>query len=97
MSVWPDTVLFADGSEWSDNGMLQCAYRGDNTQSVPIGIDERSAIPVVGHTRLAAGQPGQTPGNPTSAEQKMALIRRAKPRCVPFAPIRLEPVSSWMA
>lgn len=87
VTVWPDTVFFADGSEWSDNGMLQCAYRGDNTESAPIGIDQRSAIAVVGHIPLAAGQPGQTPGNPansetvtagTSAEQKVALIQVGK-------------------
>jgi hypothetical protein len=87
VTVWPDTVFFADGSEWSDNGMLQCAYRGDNTESVPIGIDQRSAIPVAGRTPLAAGQLGQAPANPasadtvtagTSAEQKMALIREGK-------------------
>jgi hypothetical protein len=78
VTVWPDTVFFADGSEWSDNGMLRCAYRGDNTESVPIGIDQRSAIPVVGQTPLAAGQPGKTPGNPASAEQKVALIRAGK-------------------
>ena len=78
VTVWPDTVFFADGSEWSDNGMLQCAYRGDNTESVPTGIDQRSAIPVVGQIPLAAGQPGQTPGNPASAEQKVALIRAGK-------------------
>ena len=78
VTVWPDTVFFADGSEWSDNGMQQCAYRGDNTENVPIGIDQRSAIPVAGHTPLAAGQSGQTPGNPASAEQKVALIRAGK-------------------
>ena len=87
--VWPDTVFFADGSEWSDNGMLQCAYRGDNTESVPIGIDQRSAIPVARHTLLAAGQLGEAPGNPSSAdivlggtsasaEQKKALSREGK-------------------
>ena len=89
VTVWPDTVFFADGSEWSDNGMLQCAYRGDNTESVPIGIDQRSAIPVAGHTLLAAGQLGEAPGNPSSAdivaggasasaEQKKALSREGK-------------------
>jgi hypothetical protein len=78
VTVWPDTVFFADGSEWSDNRMLQCAYRGDNTGSAPIGIDQRSVLPVAGHIPLAAGEPGQTPGNPASAEQEIALIREGK-------------------
>ncbi len=78
VTVWPDTVFFADGSEWSDNGMLQCAYRGDKTESAPIDIDQRSTNPVAGHTPLAAGLSGQTPGNSASAEQKMALIREGK-------------------
>jgi len=78
VTVWPDPVFFADGSEWSDNGMLQCAYRGDKTESAPIDIDQRSTNPVAGHTPLAAGLSGQTPGNSASAEQKMALIREGK-------------------
>ena len=77
-------VTYSDGSGWSDNGENQCTLSSDETAHVPLGVDERSSIPVVGGPQSAAEQNGQSftatvranaSATGLSAEQKVTLIR----------------------
>ena len=84
VTVGIQKVTYSDGTEWSDNGKNQCTLSSDETAHVPLGVDERSSIPVAGGPQPAAEQNGHsfhatvranaaTTG--LSAEQKLTLIR----------------------
>jgi hypothetical protein len=88
VTVWPQMVLFADGTNWADDGSHQCGIRSGGTATIhsdDSSVDATSSAPRPQTTALDAltSQPavGVATGNEAthlSADQKIALIEEGK-------------------
>jgi hypothetical protein len=89
VTVWPQMVLFADGSNWVDDGTEQCAFRSDGSNDdVPLGVDSQASIyspagrqatpPNAISSQPAVGGGSSNREVRLTANQKIALINGGK-------------------
>lgn len=88
VTVWPQMVLFADGTNWSDNGTGQCAFHSDGSDAVSLGISAKDAIPPTAANQSSPSDAVYSPANTAApvgnkaarltAQQKIALIEDGK-------------------
>jgi hypothetical protein len=56
VTVWPQSVIFADVSDWPDNGINEYAFRTTRAERVALGVNGRGAISCAGRNQPSAEQ-----------------------------------------
>jgi hypothetical protein len=73
VTVWPQEVMFADGTYWVDDGTGQCPYRSKGAEKPLVSVDSDESV-------ANPSAPVRRPSGATnlSANQKLSLIQEGK-------------------